>query len=154
VPIPERLPTVGHLLDLHDEDGHPVQVVRRKDGTLEVHADGRTTILDPVQAQALGLLASGHIVVKPELVARTSAVLGGLELDWVTVAPGAAAVGRSIEQLAIRRRTGTTIVAILRGSLPVVDPDPQERLQVGDELVVACRPEQRDALERYLVDGA
>jgi K+/H+ antiporter YhaU regulatory subunit KhtT len=46
-----------------------------------------------------------------------------------------------------------TIVAILRGSLPVVDPDPQQRIEAGDELVVACRADGRAALERYLVEG-
>ncbi len=152
-PAATRLPGVGHRLDLLDEDGATVSVIRRKDGTLELHHGAHVTILGPIEARALGSLASGHLLVRPELLARTAAVLGGLEFDWITVPPGAHAVGRSIEELAIRRRTGVTIVAILRGSLPVVDPDPQQRLAAGDELVVACRTEDRDALERYLVDG-
>lgn len=150
---PTRLPGVGHRLDLRDEDGAVVSVVRRKDGTLELHHGAHITILGPIEARALGVLASGHLVLQPELLARTETVLGGLEFDWITVPPGAQAVGRSIEELAIRRRTGVTIVAILRGSLPVVDPDPQQRIEAGDELVVACRADDRAALERYLVEG-
>ena len=150
---PTRLPGVGHRLDLHDEDGATVSAIRRKDGTLELHHGSHITILGPIEARALGVLASGHLVLKPELLARTATVLGGLEFDWITVPAHARAVGRSIEELAIRRRTGVTIVAILRGSLPVVDPDPQQRIEAGDELVVACRADDRAALERYLVEG-
>ena len=148
-----RLPGVGHRLDLRDEDGAPLSVIRRKDGTLELHHGTDLTILGPIEARALGVLASGPLVARPVLLARTAAVLGGLELDWITVPPNAHAVGRSIQDLAIRRRTGVTIVAILRGSLPVVDPDPEQRIEAGDELVVACRADDRDALERYLVEG-
>ncbi|MBX3287254.1 MAG: hypothetical protein KF703_18035, partial [Actinobacteria bacterium] len=148
-----RLPGVGHRLDLRDEDGATVSVIRRKDGTLELHHEHGLTILGPVEARALGVLASGHLVARPELLERTAAVLGGLELDWITVPAGARAIGRSIEELAVRRRTGVTIVAILRGSVPVVDPDPEQRIEAGDELVVAGRAQDRDALERFLVEG-
>ncbi|HRW39505.1 MAG TPA: TrkA C-terminal domain-containing protein [Aquihabitans sp.] len=152
-PIPRRLPGVGHHLDLHDDTGRPVQAVRRRDGTLELHAEGAVVVLDALSARSLGALASGHLVVRPELLERADRVLGGLELDWIRLAADAAAVGASIEELAIRRRTGVTIVAILRGSLPLVDPDPTTRLEAGDELVVACRAEERASLERFLHDG-
>ena len=150
VPVPERLPAVGHRLDLIDESGRPVTVIRLKDGTIELHVEGTTTVLDATSARSLGMLASGHFLVRPELLARADAVLGGLELDWVTVPAGGPAVGRSIAELEFRKRTGVTIVAILRGSVPVVDPDPHQRLEAGDELVVACRAEERAALERFL----
>ncbi|MEZ5137486.1 MAG: TrkA C-terminal domain-containing protein [Acidimicrobiales bacterium] len=153
-PIPRRLPGVGHHLDLHDDASRPVHAVRRRDGTLELHADGSIVVLDPLSARSLGALASGHLVVRPELLERADRVLGGLELDWIRLAPDAAAVGASIEELAVRRRTGVTIVAILRGSLPLVDPDPSMRLEADDELVVACRAEERSALERFLHEGA
>lgn len=151
-PVPEPLPAVGHRLELIAEDGERLVAVRRKDGALELH--GRDiTVLDAVSARALGALAAGHLVVAPELLDRADSVLGGLELDWVRVPPGAAAVGRSIEDLAVRRRTGVTIVAILRGSVPIVDPDPNQRLEAGDELVVAGRAQARAELERFLVEG-
>ena len=152
-PEPVRLPSVGHLLDLHDEDGAPVRVVRRKDGVLEIHGPAGTTVLDPLHAAALGSLASGRIVVRPELIERSSRMLGGLEFDWVVVPDGGAAAGRSIAELEFRKRTGTTIVAIFRGTVPIIDPDPDQRLEVGDELVLACRPEDRAAIERFVAEG-
>ena len=154
-PTPSNLPGIGRRLDLVDDHGQPVTAIRLKDATVELHlADGTTTVLPPDQARALGALASGHFSMPPALIERTADVLGGIEFDWVTVPRGAWVVGLTIEQTAVRRRTGTTIVAILRGSLPVVDPDPNQVLEAGDELVIVCRPGERRAFERFLVEGA
>jgi TrkA domain protein len=152
-PSPQRLPGLGHRLDLVDEDGRPVTVVRLGDGRLAVHVDGTPVVLAPSQASALGALASGRVVFPPGLVERSSNLLGGLSLDWITVPENGAVVGRSIEEVEFRRRTGTTIVAILRGHLPVIDPDPDQRLEAGDDLVIACRPGEREAIERFVAEG-
>ena len=89
----------------------------------------------------------------PDLFERTEGVLGGIDVDWVTVPEGAWAAGLTIGDLALRQRTGTTIVAILRGSIPIVVTDPSQRIEVGDELVFVSQPEGRPALERYLARG-
>jgi TrkA domain protein len=153
-PEPQRLPGVGQRLDLVDEDGRPVTAVRRKDGRLEIHAEGRVNVLTTTQARALGALASGHFRMAPGLFERTEGVLGGIDFDWVTVPEGAWAAGLSIGDLALRQRTGTTIVAILRGSIPIVVTDPSQRIEVGDELVFVAQPGGRPALERYLARGS
>ena len=70
-PEPQRLPGVGQRLDLVDDDGRPVTVVRRKDGTVEIHAGDAHTYLPPTQARALGVLASGHFRMPPGLFERT-----------------------------------------------------------------------------------
>jgi TrkA domain protein len=152
-PSAARLPGVGHRLDLSDEDGRRVTVIRRKDGTVEIHGAPGLTVLEPTEAHALGALASGHFLMRPDLIERTADVLGGIEFDWVNVPHGTWVVGLTIEEMAVRRRTGTTIVAILRGSVPVLDPGPSERLEAGDELVIVCRPGERESFERFLVEG-
>lgn len=153
LPAPVRLPGVGALLDLRDEDGAPLRVVTRKDGNVEIHHEGATIVLDATQAHALGAFVTGHYVLDPTLARRIGGVLGGLQFDWVTVPPGAAVAGRSIQDVQLRQRTGVTVVAILRGSQPVVDPGPQAILEVGDDLVVACRDEERASLEQFLREG-
>ena len=153
LPAPERLPGMGERITLREEDGRQVTVVRRKDGTVELHHATGVLVLAGQDAGALGAFVTGHYVLAPDLARRIDHVVGGLQFDWVRVPPGAVAAGRSIDELAIRRRIGVTIVAILRGSQPVLDPDPQVRLEVGDDLVVACRAEGREALERYLRAG-
>jgi TrkA domain protein len=149
-----RLPGVGARLDLKDTVGAPVQVVKRQDGRVELHTAGaRTAELDAANAHALGAFVTGHYALDPALAERLSDVLGGLLFDWVHVPNGAHAVGRSIEELAVRRRTGVTIVAILRGSLPIVAPDPTVRLAAGDDLVIACQEQDRERFEHYITAG-
>jgi K+:H+ antiporter subunit KhtT len=152
-PRPTSLPGVGERLDVRDEAGRPVQVVRRRSGHVEIHHTEGVVVLGPEVAPVVGAFAAGRYTLAPELAERMGDVLGGLVFDWVRVPRGAAAAGRSIEQLQIRRRTGVSVIAVLRGHLPVVDPDPSTVLDVGDDLVVACRGEQREALERLLRTG-
>ena len=119
-----RLPGVGAQLEVHDVDGKAVRAVRLLDGSVELHPAGAPpVVLGPAAAASLGAFAAGHFLLPPRVRDRVDDVLGGLAFDWVTLPSGAHAVGRTIEELAVRRRTGVTIVAILRGLLPVVDPD-------------------------------
>ena len=46
------------------------------------------------------------------------------------------AVGKTIEELDLRRLTGTTIIAVVRGDQPVVSPPPDIKLNRGDILVL------------------
>ena len=80
-----------------------------------------------------------------ELAERMAGVLGGLEFDWVRLPTGAYAAGRSPSgELQVRRRTGVTIVAVLRGSVPIVDLGTGHRLRAGDELVFTGRHQDGD----------
>src|SRR4051794_13628619 len=152
-PSPVRLPGVGARLDLTDQDGHPLEAVRRKDGVVELHHRGSVIVIEPDTAGSLGAFVTGHFILPSEVARRTAHVVGGLAFDWVHLSPSSHAVGHTIESLAVRRRTGVTIVAILRGSQPLVVPDPNVRLEAGDDLVVACREEDRAAFERYMEVG-
>ena len=53
------------------------------------------------------------------------------------LAPGHAAVGRSLADLGIRGHTGATIVGILRGGDVVIVPDGHEMLRLGDVVAIA-----------------
>ncbi|MGH9210252.1 MAG: cation:proton antiporter regulatory subunit [Acidimicrobiales bacterium] len=52
----------------------------------------------------------------------------------------------------IRRQTGITIAAILRDQTPLIAPDPAERLEIGDQLVVIGRQEDLSRFRRHVVD--
>jgi TrkA domain protein len=146
-----RLPGIGERLDVLDTSGHMVQIVRRHDGSVSLYtASGDVVELDAATAGQVGAFASGHYLLDPALAERVGDVLGGLVFDWVRLDPGDRAVGRSIAELEVRRRTGITIVAILRGSIPIVAPDPDTRLQAGDDLVIAGSDQDRDDFIEYL----
>ena len=72
---------------------------------------------------------------------------GGLELDWVRLPATAHAAGRSVGELQVRRRTGVTIVAVLRGSVPIVDvgPDTVLRRATRSSTPAATRTTTRSA---------
>ncbi len=146
-----RLPGIGTRLELRDTSGDPLHVVRRLDGHLELHLDHHSVIeFDTTAARTLGAFASGHFVLAPELDDRLGDVLGGLLFDWIHLDATSDAVGQSIAELAVRSRTGATIVAILRGSVPIVAPEPSMVLEAGDDLVIACRVQDRDTFAEYV----
>jgi CPA2 family monovalent cation:H+ antiporter-2 len=66
---------------------------------------------------------------------------------WVEVATGSPMDGQSIAELALRTRTGATIVGILRDGQVLSNPSPHERLAATDLLAIAGTAEQRRAVE-------
>ena len=92
----------------------------------------RTTIhLSDAAAHALGALLAGRYELTPTLPTRADRVLGGLTFDWVHVPRSGRAADKSIGELEVRKRTGVTIVAILRGSVPIVAPEPNDKARSG-----------------------
>ncbi len=152
---PVRLPGVGTRVDFVDDDGAAFCVVDRDDGTVELYMPGagdrRTSIhLSDASAHALGALLAGRYELTPTLPTRTERVLGGLTFDWVHIPSNGRAAGRTIAELEVRQRTGATIVAILRGSVPIVAPEPCVELEANDDIVIVCRPADLAAARNYL----
>jgi TrkA domain protein len=153
-PGPTRLPGIGTSLELKDEDGRPLTAIRRFDGHVELYAGERAVArLDESTAGALGGFLSGRLVVPTDLAERMSGVIGGLQFDWARIPAGAHAAGRTVGELNVRRRTGVTIVAILRGSAPIVDIGTDTKLLAGDELVFTGRDQDNAAFREFLLRG-
>ena len=76
-------------------------------------------------------------------------------LDYLDVTPGygiarvpvaRALVGKSLEELNLRRTCGVTTIALHRRGVVTVNPHPAEILQVGDELIVGGLDEDLERL--------
>ena len=124
--IPEEFETsiqlTGRVLEMY---GAPPSVVLREK---EVLRRGQ-----------YGALRSGE----PEHLLPTLAeLLEHMLLDDVEVPGGAAAVGRSLGELDLRRRTGATVLGVRRGREVIANPGPDQRLEAGDLLMVAASAEQ------------
>lgn len=63
---------------------------------------------------------------------------------------GSHACGRTIADLALRSRTGVTIVAVTRGGKPLLAPQPELRLEPGDVLVLVGSHLQLEQAKRLL----
>ncbi|MFH1567460.1 MAG: cation:proton antiporter [Gemmatimonadota bacterium] len=79
-----------------------------------------------------------------------SELLGGarlLELTWVRLPAGSPAAGRSIGELALRTRTGASVVGVLRGGATHPNPGPEFRFAAGDLVGILAAPEQARSFE-------
>jgi TrkA domain protein len=153
------LPGIGHRYELHTTDGTEAVVVIHHSGRrdLYVKESGRkrpqaALTLTDTQARTLGAILGGAYF-KPAVVEDIEAAIGDLLIDWITLDAGSAAVGRSIADLEIRRKTGMTVAAIVRRPHPVTAPEPTELLVAGDQIVVIGRQEDLPRLLRLLADG-
>jgi K+:H+ antiporter subunit KhtT len=154
--IEQELPGIGRRYDLGDLYGTRVSVVIHHTGRRDLYVlgqeeDPRAVLsLTDGQARRLGAILGGAYF-RPAVVAEMEAAIGELLIDWVTVEPYSPAVGRSIAELEIRRRTGMTIAAILRDHDPLVSPEPLEVLRAGDRLVVIGRREDLTGFLREVI---
>lgn len=78
------------------------------------------------------------------------AFLREAQLEVVALDAGAPASGRLIRELALRSRTGASVVGIDRGEDTVVNPGPDEELQAGDNVLLLGSAAQRAAAHRLL----
>ena len=151
----QELPGIGRRYSVQAEGGE-VSVVIHHSGRRDVYLSDPSSRRPPAvatlsddQARRLGAVLAGAYF-QPTLTRHIEAVVGGLLIDWVTVAGDSPGAGRSIADLQVRRQTRMTIVAILRGDDAIVVPEPTEVLEAGDRVVIVGRPEDLDGFVRHV----
>ena len=91
-------------------------------------------------------------------------LLPALEIETVSILDGSPAIGRTLAELDLRARTGTTILAVQREQQMTTVPPPDYRLRANDLLVLAGTPRQvlgavhqleppKDSSEQASTDG-
>jgi TrkA domain protein len=138
----EDLPGIGRRYEISAVGGMRVLLVVHHSGRRDLyvlHGSDEEPLcsveLTDDQARRIGAILSGAYF-KPAVVEQIEEVIGEFVVDWVTVAADSPVVGRSIRDLQVRRRTGMTIISIVRGAGSINSPDPDERLRAEDRLVV------------------
>ncbi len=71
-----------------------------------------------------------------QLSASLSDVLAAGTTDVFRLDTGSPVAGRTIRELGLRRETGATIIAVVRGEVPQTNPGADFRLEEGDSLVL------------------
>ena len=111
-----------------------------------------------VDAQLAAVRAGGYGMLRGRPTDRaTAAEL--MEVFQLTatrthyVAEGAAAAEKSIAELDVRRRTGVSILAVVRGNSPVTNPPPHFRVRAGDVLVLVGSHAQLESARNLLQNG-
>jgi len=110
---------------------------------------GANRVVSPYQ---IGGKHMANIMIRPHVTDFFDVVTldGGMEL-WVeelVINPGSTLVGKTVGKADIRRRTGVTLVALLRrDDKAALMPDAETTLAAGDELIVLGTREQLARLE-------
>jgi TrkA domain protein len=138
-----ELPGVGMKYTFEStEAGDRLVLVLHADGKREIYlfekdAESPTSVitLSDEEARKAGAILGGAFF-KPEATEALDVVLSKLAVEWYKLSPESPAVGKSIGKMKIRKKTGVSIIAILRGSKCIPNPTPDNMLEEGDMLIV------------------
>lgn len=150
------LPGVGVRHDFETATGRRVGVLVHHGGHRELLTyDERdpdrcreSLRLDEHDAHTLAeMLGAAQVATNVEAIQQR---VEGLTIDWLRVASGSAAAGRTIGQTHLRNRTGVTVVALVRDGQTLPSPGADQRLDVGDTVVVVGTPQDiADAVDLF-----
>ena len=99
-----------------------------------------TAVLDHYQALR-------GVGATPDLLAQARKLIVGGILETAQVMKGSLAAGKTLAELDLRRRTGATVLSVVRNEQPLPTPDGPTRLEAED-LVVLYGP--HEAIDRAL----
>lgn len=152
------LPGIGKKYVMPLRAGGHVAIVVRPDGERQLyhflHEEDRpcdVVKVDRDEAQQIANLLGGARVAAPD-VDDLQMVLGALEIEWVDVTPSSSLVDRTLGDSALRRRTGASVVAVLRDGRAIPNPDVSQTFRPGDTLLIVGSDEQTTKA-RNVIEG-
>jgi TrkA domain protein len=96
----------------------------------------------------------GGAYERPKIVEELEMALGQLSIEWVPVPDTSPCIGKTLGDLEFRRRTGVTVIAILREPDPVSGAQADDVLQQGDTVVTVGRAGEYGRFRRMLATGS
>ena len=153
------LPGVGKRYTLELEDGGELTLIIHNTGRRELYIieedeEEPTCVISLTEDEAkeLGFLLAGT-TYQPVAPERMELIMKEMVMEWVKVGERSNLVNRTIAEAQIRKKTGASIVAIIRGEDMLVNPDPNTtRIMPGDILVVAGTRQQIKNFLEYCGD--
>lgn len=156
--IETQLPGVGVRYSFTTAQGGRIAIVQHEEGRSELYyfagpdREEPTVVirLEPHEARQAGSIMSGAYE-RPRIVEELEIAFGELVIEWIHVPDDSPLVGRTIAESAVRKRTGITVIAILREPHPVAAAQPEDEIRKGDTLVTVGRPEQYPRFRQLFV---
>jgi TrkA domain protein len=155
------LPGVGRKFQVETTSGDRLVIVIHDDGTRELYHFARRNMERPSSVlrlsdgearQIAGII--GGLTYVPRSLPMAEVVLEDLVLEWFTIEPGAACIGKTIHDLQARTRTGASIVSIIEpDQTKRTNPEAATILNEGATLIVAGDRRTINALKRLLAEG-
>lgn len=143
-----HLPGVGKKFSLTLRSGDELVILIHTTGERELCLFRRDAeepcaeiSLTDSEAREVALILGGA-AYEPTPLHQAELVLKGLVLEWLTVSQDSPFANRTIADLQIRKRTGVSVIAIKRGEKIIPNPDPDEKFEVGDLVLLVGTGEQ------------
>jgi TrkA domain protein len=141
-----ELPGLGVRYDFLTEDGQRIGVIHHRTGRRDLFVCPPedpdlvqlTVHLTEEESHNLVDVLGGSQVI--EGLSHLQQHIEGLAIDWLAIQEGSAAAGGTIGDTRMRTRTGVSVVALLRDGTAVPAPEPTQRIEGGDTLVVVGTP--------------
>lgn len=155
------LPGIGRKFQIETMDGDRVIVVIHDDGTRELYHFTRKNLDRPASVlrlsdgearQIAGII--GGLSYVPRSLPIAEVILEDLVLEWFTVQPGSACIGKTIRDLQVRTATGASIVSIIEpDQTKRTNPEADTLLNEGATLIIAGDRRTINAAKRLLIEG-
>jgi K+:H+ antiporter subunit KhtT len=156
-----NLPGVGRKFQIETAGGDRLTIVIHDDGTRELYhftnknpdrVASVVTLTDSEARQVAGII--GGLTYVPKALPSAEIVLDDLLLQWYSIEPGSACIGKTIRELQIRSLTGASIVSIIEPNrVKRTNPEADTVLNEGATLILAGDRRTITALKRLLVRG-
>lgn len=142
------LPAIGKKFTIEAESGETVVVVVRLNGERELYRFtedkeipvSETTFTED-EARTVGSILAGSYF-QPVQEPTTELLMKDMTMEWVKVEPGSILEDKTIGELAVRRKTGVSIISILRKGKVIPNPLAKHIMHRGDTIIVVGRNEK------------
>ena len=149
------LPGIGKKFSLDTEARDTLVMVIHHTGKREIYRfledkeNPHSLIeLTDEEARSMGAILSGAYF-QPATEATMALIAKELTIEWVRVDARSPFKDQTLRALAVREKTGASIVALMRGDQLIPNPPPDERLLDGDTLMAVGNLEQVRNFTRF-----
>ena len=153
-----NLPGVGTKYEFETDKGDTVAIFFTKTGAIQVYTLQKgcetpsAAEMSPVEARRLGNILTGAIIeTDQESVEIAFSALADLRITIHTFFVTTAIVGKTIEELQIRARTGVTVIAVCRHDRNIINPPPAFVFEEGDAALVIGESDQIRTFENEIM---
>ena len=144
-----NLPGVGTKYEFETDKGDTVAIFFTKTGAIQMYTLQKgcktpsAAEMSPVEARRLGNILTGAIIeADQESVEIAFSALADLRVTIHTFFVPAAVVGKTLEELQIRAKTGATVIAVCRHDRNIINPPPAFVFEEGDAALVIGESDQ------------
>lgn len=136
------LPGIGKKYVVPLRAGGNLAIIVRPDGERQLYhfqeSEDRpcdVITVEQDEAQQLAILLGKPQVSAPDLE-KLELALGALEIEWIELEETSLLVGKTLGASQLRKKTGASVVAIMRDDKAIANPDIDAEFRTGDTVLL------------------